>query len=201
MKGWRGEGSLLLTGGTGTGKTHLGLGALRAFPPVYASEYETATRRHKHETALRKLMAAPINEDFPAEAQGKRVAELEGYLATCHLRPARVLFVPAVQLWMELAEAAGEGSRLRSLERMTTSRHFDAVCIDDVGAERWTEAVRQALCFIIDARYREMLPTVVTSNLSIEDIDRLEPRVASRLAEMGRVLELGSEDYRLRRRS
>lgn len=71
--------------------------------------------------------------------------------------------------------------------------------IDDLGAQKNTEWSREVLYLLIDRRYREMKPTIVTSNLSLEQISELiDDRIASRLAEMGPVIRLeGGDDQRV----
>jgi DNA replication protein DnaC len=61
----------------------------------------------------------------------------------------------------------------------------DWLFLDDLGAEKATSWAITTLFLIIDRRIREMLPTVVTTNLTPEQIEeQLGPRVASRLSGM-----------------
>ena len=73
--------------------------------------------------------------------------------------------------------------------------------LDDLGAEKVTEYVRQSLYTLINKRYLDNLPTFITSNLSLDEISaRLDDRIASRIFEMcGQPINLGSEDLRLKR--
>jgi len=75
--------------------------------------------------------------------------------------------------------------------------------LDDLGAEKVTEYVRQSLYTLINKRYLENLPTFFTSNLSLDEIAaRLDDRISSRIFEMcGAPIDLGSEDLRLKRRA
>lgn len=61
--------------------------------------------------------------------------------------------------------------------------------LDDIGAHQDTEYASAVLYDIIDARYREHVPTLVTSNLSPS---RLDERIASRL----KAVECKGEDMR-----
>jgi DNA replication protein DnaC len=68
--------------------------------------------------------------------------------------------------------------------------------LDDLGAERWTEWAEERLFLLFNYRYREMLPTVVITNV---DPHTLPGRISSRLGERGFsqvVLNL-APDYRL----
>jgi len=70
--------------------------------------------------------------------------------------------------------------------------------LDDLGAEKVSEYVRQSLYVLINKRYLEDLPTIVTSNLTLDEIaNRLDDRIASRLTEMCRVVHLGNKDLRV----
>lgn len=73
--------------------------------------------------------------------------------------------------------------------------------LDDLGAEKSTEWSISTLYLIIDRRYREMLPTIVTTNLTVDEIGQgLSRRIASRLSS-GKVISIKAPDYRKRRAS
>lgn len=75
--------------------------------------------------------------------------------------------------------------------------HF--LILDDLGAEKSTEWAVETLSLIIDRRDRDMLPTIVTSNLSLEEIgEKISGRIASRLAN-GKIIKIDMPDYRLKR--
>ena len=51
---------------------------------------------------------------------------------------------------------------------------------------------------IVDKRYREVLPTIVTSNSSLDELaDRVGDRIPSRLAETCDIIKLEGGDRRL----
>jgi len=64
--------------------------------------------------------------------------------------------------------------------------------LDDMGTEKSTEWTGAKLDQIIDYRYENNLPTIVTTNFKLQ---QLAPRIASRLSE-GVVVVLTCEDYR-----
>lgn len=71
--------------------------------------------------------------------------------------------------------------------------------LDDLGAEKSTEWSISTLYLIIDRRYRDMLPTIVTTNLTVDEIGQgLSRRIASRLAS-GKVITIKAPDYRMKR--
>ena len=107
------------------------------------------------------------------------------------------MFVPIVEMFVEINTAAttDEGKQA-VLRKYSTNSTYDCICFDDLGAEKLTDAKRENLYYIIDSRYREMLPTIITSNFTINEINEVEPRIASRLAEMGIILQFNGKDFR-----
>ena len=75
----------------------------------------------------------------------------------------------------------------------------DLLIFDDLGAEKATEWAESILCLLIDRRSREELWTIVTSNLTLDEIEQhLGARIASRLSDM-KVVNIKLPDYRKRR--
>jgi DNA replication protein DnaC len=74
---------------------------------------------------------------------------------------------------------AGGGGVLDFLDRLTDA---DLLHIDDLGAEHRTEWVLEQLYTIINARYQDERSTLITSNLSRDELaDQLGERIVSRL--------------------
>lgn len=72
--------------------------------------------------------------------------------------------------------------------------------LDDLGAEKASEWTVQELNRIVDERYRQCAPLLVTSNLSGKEMrERLGDRLVSRLAEMCVPVRIEGSDRRLRR--
>lgn len=71
------------------------------------------------------------------------------------------------------------------------------LAIDDLCSEKTTEFVRQSSLELIDRAYTSLTPLIVTSNLDLDQVARIEPRIASRLAEMCDLLEFREADYRV----
>lgn len=70
--------------------------------------------------------------------------------------------------------------------------------LDDLGAEKTTEFSLQTLYIILNRRYNEQLQTIITSNLTLDEVkDRLGDRIASRIAGMCSVLHMKGHDKRL----
>lgn len=77
---------------------------------------------------------------------------------------------------------------------------FDLLVIDDLAAERDTEYMNEIVQNIIDSRYRAGLPTIITTNLSAEEIknpaDVRKQRTYSRLLEMCLPVQVSGKDRR-----
>jgi DNA replication protein DnaC len=77
-------------------------------------------------------------------------------------------------------------------------REYNCILIDDLGAERATEASRSALIYLVDQLYSARKKVIVTSNMIPKDVLAFEPRIMSRLIEMCALVELAADDYRIR---
>jgi len=86
------------------------------------------------------------------------------------------------------------------IEELTT---VPLLVLDDLGKERVKDWVEETLFRIIDARYREKRPLVVTSNFTLPELEGRYPAVGSalvsRLAEICTGIYLGGEDRRMAR--
>jgi DNA replication protein DnaC len=72
--------------------------------------------------------------------------------------------------------------------------------LDDFGLEKNSEWARQTLDYIIYERDNHLRPTVVTSNLSLDELtEKMGGRTSSRLAGIGKVVLFKGEDFRLKR--
>lgn len=74
----------------------------------------------------------------------------------------------------------------------------NVVVIDDLGAEKGTEAARSSLFYLTDQLYSRGRRVIVTSNQTPKEIHAFEPRIMSRLSEMCGLVELVAEDFRIR---
>ena len=80
---------------------------------------------------------------------------------------------------------------------MDSVKNADLLLLDDLGAERANEWVRERIFVIVNHRYREELPTIFTSNTGPKDLAaQLGERTASRIIAMCDWISLEGEDYR-----
>lgn len=75
----------------------------------------------------------------------------------------------------------------------------DILVFDDLGADKDSDFLRQSLLNLFDRAYCDEKPVIVTSNLRIEQVNEIEPRLASRVAEMCLPVEITGHDFRIRK--
>jgi len=106
-------------------------------------------------------------------------AAMERYLQN---RQGEILYMSVPELITEIQDSFGnhETTRHEILERFSEA-YF--LILDDLGAEKPTEFVMTMLYLIINRRYENMLPTVITSNFDLDTLaSRLgDDRVTSRI--------------------
>lgn len=70
--------------------------------------------------------------------------------------------------------------------------------LDDLGKENLTEWVKETIYSIINYRYEHMLSTVITTNLTMTELqNRLGSATVSRIMEMCNYVEMNGKDYRV----
>lgn len=83
-------------------------------------------------------------------------------------------------------------------ELFDTVKKAELLVLDDLGAENSGKWVKEQLFILINTRYENMLPTIITTNCSMAEIaDQLDERVASRLVEMTDQVSIQATDRRL----
>ncbi len=106
-----------------------------------------------------------------------------------------VLFVSVPDLLDHLRATYSPTSNTTYDERFEQIRNHHLVILDDLGAESPTPWAQEKIYQIFNFRYVRQLPTVITTNA---DLDRIDPRIRSRLVD--RHLTLGimitAPDYR-----
>ena len=137
--------SILLTGPTGTGKTHLAVAIMKE-----------------------------INKD-------------------------RSMFITVPNLLMKIRDCFRKDSAQTEQGIVDEYATYDALCLDDLGAEKTSEFSIATLYLILDKRVSNLKQTIVTSNLSLAEIEQLlGARISSRLSEM-KVAKITMPDYRKKR--
>jgi len=98
-------------------------------------------------------------------------------------------------LFRALREAVSRGEGESDL--VDDVRESPVLLLDDLCAEKSTEYVQDRLYAIINGRYEQLLPTIVTTNETLDGLrEALGRRLASRLWEMCQHIQMPEEDYR-----
>jgi len=83
-------------------------------------------------------------------------------------------------------------------EKMRVLKTIDFLVLDDLGAQRNSDWVTERLFVILNSRYAHMLPTVITSNNYLEELEGIPGwwRIVDRLIEMCDIIEFHGASYR-----
>jgi DNA replication protein DnaC len=112
--------------------------------------------------------------------------------AVDHGIPALFLTAPDLLDWLR---ASFENSDEKYSERFEMIRRVPLLVMDDFGTQNATSWAKEKMFQLLDYRYVNLLPTVITTNLRIEEV---EGRIRSRLADSEKVdrVKIFAPDYR-----
>ena len=123
------------------------------------------------------------------------------HLAVAMVRDRNVfkaLFITVPDLLLKIRSSFNGGSESED-EIIGRYSEIPILVLDDLGAEKVSEFVIATLYIILDRRIRECRKTIITTNLSKEEIEAtFGARIASRLAGMENI-KINMPDYRKKR--
>ncbi|MEW5761702.1 MAG: ATP-binding protein [Bacillota bacterium] len=166
--------------------------------------YDTDKGRSYYETARLAFQAAQAVADRIKAGEPcdgllitGRVGSGKTFLACCIAnavldagKEALFLVVPD---FLDRIRATYDGGQDELTERdlLDTAREVQLLILDDLGAHQYTPWAQQKLYSILNHRLNYRLPTVVTTNLDLEELNTyLGERTTSRLVQMCRVCRL-----------
>lgn len=87
------------------------------------------------------------------------------------------------------------------LEILDKFSNVDLLVLDDIGAEKTTDWSFQMLYILINRRYENMMKTIFTSNLSLEQLaEKLQDdRISSRIQGMCEIVKMSGKDFRTKK--
>ena len=95
------------------------------------------------------------------------------------------VFINASRLLLAIRESFKEGAKKTEKDIVDYYSQVPFLILDDLGSEKTSEFAITTLYIIIDTRYNELLSTIITTNLSLSQIEKkIGSRIASRLAGM-----------------
>lgn len=162
--------NLVLVGPPGVGKTHLAAAILRS-----RTEAEQNAWKRAYDAAADANTRIPERPALPVWAN---VADL------------------IVRLRMEMDSPPDDRSARDLTSLLRTSPGY--VVLDDLGREKVSDWTGELVYAVVNARYENRLPTIVTTNLTAGDLAASPywPAI-SRLAEDGALVRIEAPDHRL----
>lgn len=105
------------------------------------------------------------------------------------------VFVTANDMCLNLANVYNDG-----LDVMDRYKKCKLLIIDDLGSEKQTERSKEQFESIINYRYGEYLPIIITTNLTLQSVKaKYGDRIADRLKEICEIAQLVGESNRKKR--
>lgn len=106
----------------------------------------------------------------------------------------KLLFLVVPDLLDELRATYDSKSETSEYDLLDIARTIPVLILDDLGAHNYTDWTRNRLYTILNYRTNEQLPTIITTNLSFDEIETyLGERTCSRLLQMCRIFRLSTE--------
>ena len=104
----------------------------------------------------------------------------------------QVLFLVVPDLLDELR--ATYKSEINEMDLLDNARSIPFLILDDLGAHNYTDWTRNRIYSIINYRMNELLPTIITSNLSLDEMEEyIGIRTTSRIIQASRIFRLTVE--------
>jgi len=115
-----------------------------------------------------------------------------------YLKTTKVKFISYPAFIMQL-QCAFRDEKVNPAEMVNRiAKDTGVLILDDLGAEKLTDFVRQTTYFILNEREQWNLRTIITSNFTLSKLDeQVDPRISSRIAGMCKVLKFNGKDRRL----
>lgn len=109
----------------------------------------------------------------------------------------RTRFWNTVDLYRDIREEISRDRYSKEHPVESAMDYSGILILDDVGVEKATDFVVESFYLIVNRRYNEMRPMIVTSNYSLDQLaDRVGDRIPSRLSECCDVIKLTGNDRR-----
>ncbi len=130
-------------------------------------------------------------------ACGVGKTHLAAAIANKQIGKMPTLFISCPDFLFELREGINKKGKPSHL--FDLARRVQLLILDDIGAEKSSEWVQETLFVLINYRYEQMLPTILTSNCSLKELEeKVGERITSRMIEMCRCIRMNGEDWRVK---
>jgi DNA replication protein DnaC len=109
----------------------------------------------------------------------------------------KIKMIDADEFFWELNDIASSGKS--KLEYLKTLLYNDLIIIDDLGIANFTPAKQENLYVLINKCYQKNSPIIITTNFTMEELEKVDARIPSRLNEMATILSFNFNDYRIKK--
>ena len=183
----------------------------RAYEADTFADYEVTNANKGAVDAARMMVDGEIGGLFVYGVRGTGKTKLAAIIANERARAGKaVLFASVPDLMDDIRSSFKDGTTSEAVQAV---KNTPFLVLDDLGAEKMTEWVGEQLFCIVNHRYNDQLPTVVTSNYSPTQIirhmatvdrggnvidDMQGQRIMSRIYEMCERVEIRGADWRMR---
>lgn len=110
-----------------------------------------------------------------------------------------VMFSSFIEIIKQIQASYNDKSNISEMSLIRELTRVPLLIVDDLGAERLNKFQNETIYYIIDTRYKEMMPTIFSSNYSLNELleQGLEQRTVDRINEMSTaVMKLTGANYR-----
>lgn len=124
----------------------------------------------------------------------KRVNYFHGQEPKEYFYNTKAVFVNSSNYFGELIKEINSGYQHNYFRKII---NYDLLIFDDLGTEKMTDFKREQLYILVNYFYENNKPLIITTNLTTSQLNKYDPRIFSRLNEMGRIIRINAKDYRL----
>lgn len=153
----------------------------------------------------RKAYEAAVNFD-PSNSEGQGIlfygtfgigkTHLAAAIANRHMGKTPLLYISCPDLLAEVRDAMNTKG---APNRLAIAKGVRLLILDDIGAEKPSEWVRETLFLLVNHRYEHKLPTIMTTNCAMDELDtKLGGRIVSRISEVSTCIKYEDIDRRLK---
>jgi len=112
----------------------------------------------------------------------------------------KIQWIPILDFISRAKSAAHPTSKERPYDLLRRAKEANLIVIDDLGKERGHDWDKELLTTLLWQAWDNEQDLIITTNLTLDEIDRDHPAMASRLATL-RKINLGDRDLRIDRRA
>ena len=107
-------------------------------------------------------------------------------------------FISVPDLFLDIRSSFEDGQELSEKQLIEKYSQLNLLVLDDLGVEKVSQWVYQVLYLIINNRYENMKPIIITSNYTLPDLVKHlnDRRITSRIKETCLLVSLENEDLR-----